>query len=406
MTIWILALVLLAAEAGLGLRQGAIRAAISFIGIVIAAIFAGLLGKLFKPLFPHLGLHNPALIWMLAPLVAFIVILIVSKIAGFFVHRKAYLYYQYKAGDLRLAIWKRINSRLGLCVGLPNGAAYFLLVCFAIYNFSYWTIQVAPSNDESIVIRLVNKMGQDLDATGMADTARSLISMPEMYYKLADLAGLLRQNPQLKGRLEDYPAFLSLAENDDLKSLGQNSDFQDAWKNRAPVTQLMNNPQAKKILNNKDLTATILSIVRTNLDDLNTYLKTGESPKYDSEKILGRWNFNPDVSVGMLLLVHPNISAAEIKGLRSLWSGAYAQTVFIAASDHQAFLENLPRFTVQKGMTTVAEKLNFHGQWQANGTNYEVLLNGNGPQKSTTAHTDGLRLTLKSDSDSWVFDHE
>jgi Colicin V production protein len=406
MTIWILALVLLASEAGLGFSQGAIRAAISFIGIVIAALFAGLLGKLFRPLFPHLGLQNPALIWMLGPLVAFIIILIVFKVGGFFVHRKIYLFYKYQAGDLRLAIWKRINSRLGGCVGLLNGTAYLLLICFAIYNFSYWTIQTALSSNEPVAIRVVNKMGHDLDATGMAGASRSLFAMPEMYYKLADLAGLLRQNPQLKGRLEDYPAFLSLAENDDLKSLGQNSDFQDAWKNRAPITQLMNNAQAKKILQNKNLTATILNIVQTNWNDLNTYLKTGKSPSYASVKILGRWNFNADVSVGMLLLVHPNISAAEIKALRSLWSNAYAQTVFIAAADHQAFLENLPRFTVQKGMTTVAEKLNFQGQWQDNGTNYDVLLNGNGPQKAMTAHTDGLRLTLKSDSDSWVFDHE
>ena len=162
MTIWILALVLLAAGAGLGLRQGAIRTAISFVGIVSAVLFAGIPGNLIKPLWPHVGIQNPTLIWALAPLVAFIIVLILFKVAGFFVHRKVYLFYKYKAGDLRMALWERLNSRLGLCLGLLNGTAYLLLVSFVIFNLAYWTIQVAPSSNESVAIRVINRMGADL----------------------------------------------------------------------------------------------------------------------------------------------------------------------------------------------------------------------------------------------------
>jgi hypothetical protein len=223
-----------------------------------------------------------------------------------------------------------------------------------------------------------------------------------MYYRLADLAGLLRQNPQVKTRLESYPAFLSLAERDDFKQLGQNNDFQQAWKNLAPITQLLNNPPVKAMLKNNDLTTTTLDTLQANWDDLNGYLKTGKSPKYDSEKLLGRWDFNVNVAVGTLLIAKPNIPPAEIKVLRSLWSNAYAQTVFVAAADHQAFLENMPRFTVQNGAATVAEKSTLRGQWNSNGTNYDLSLNG----KSMTARTDGLRLTIKSGNDSLVFDRE
>jgi uncharacterized membrane protein required for colicin V production len=402
MTIWILTLVLLAAGAGLGLRQGAIRAAISFVGIVVAVLFAGIFGKLLKPLFPHLGIQNPTLIWMLAPLAAFIIVLILFKAAGFFVHRKVYLFYKYKAGDLRMALWERLNSRLGLCIGLLNGTAYLLLVSFVIYIVSYWTVQVAPSPSESVVIRSINQLGHDLEATGLTGAARSIVPLPEMYYRLADLAGLLRQNPQVKTRLESYPAFLSLAERDDFKQLGQNNDFQQAWKNLAPITQLLNNPQVKAMLKNNDLITTTLDTLQANWDDLNGYLKTGKSPKYDSEKLLGRWDFNVNVAVGTLLITRPNIPPAEIKVLRSLWSNAYAQTVFVAAADHQAFLENMPRFTVQNGAATVAEKSTLRGQWNSNGTNYDLSLNG----KSMTARTDGLRLTIKSGNDSLVFDRE
>ena len=46
MMFWLLALVLLASLAGVGYRQGAIRVAFSFVGILIGALLAGPLGKL------------------------------------------------------------------------------------------------------------------------------------------------------------------------------------------------------------------------------------------------------------------------------------------------------------------------------------------------------------------------
>ncbi|HKW29560.1 MAG TPA: CvpA family protein [Verrucomicrobiae bacterium] len=400
MTIWILALVLLAAGAGLGFRQGAIRTAISFVGIVTAVLFAGILGNLLKPLLPHVGIHDRTLIWLIAPVEAFVIVLVVFKIAALIVHRKVNLYYKYKAGDLRLALWERLNSRLGLCVGLLNGTAYLLLISFVIYNFSYWTVQIAPSGNEARTTRIINQLGHDLETTGLASTARSIAPLPDMYYKLADLAGLVCQNPQLSSRLANYPALLSLAERPDMQQLAQNNDFIQAWKQGAPMGQILNNPQVKGLLQNRDLIDTVWEILRANLDDLVVYLKTGKSPKYDSEKLLGRWGFNVNVSVGTLLIARSNIPAAEIKALRSLWSRAYAQTMFVAAADHQAFLENMPRFKVENGMATVAQTTTWQGQWNNAGTNYDLSLNG----KSMTARTDGLRLTIKSASDVWVFD--
>jgi len=402
MTIWILALVLLAAGAGLGLRQGAIRTAFSFVGIVAAASFAGLLGRLLKPLFPHIGIQNPTLIWVLAPVEAFVLVLIIFKVAAYIVHRKVSLFYKYKAGDLRLALWQRLNSRLGLCLGLLNGAAYLVLISFVIYNFSYWTVQIAPSGNEARTTRIINQLGHDLETTGLASAARSVAPLPDTYYKVADLAGLVCQNPQLSSRLASYPALLSIAERDDIKQLAQDGDLTAAWKQGAPIGQILNDPKIKALLQNQDLVDAVWDTLRANLDDLPIYLKTGKSPKYDSEKILGRWDFDVNVSVGMLLIARPNIRSAEIKAARALWSEAYAQTVFIAAADHQAYLENMPSFTVQNGMATVGQTTSWQGRWENAGPDYHLSLNG----KSMTAHTDGLRLTIKSGAETWVFDHE
>ena len=402
MTIWILALVLLASGAGLGFRQGAIRTGISFVGIVTAVTFAGLLGRLLKPLLPHVGIQNPTLIWLLAPVEAFVIILILFKVAAFIVHRKVNLFYKYKAGDLRLALWERLNSRLGLCIGLLNGTAYLVLISFVVFNFCYWTVQIAPSSSEARTTRVINQLGHDLEATGLASTARAVAPLPETYYKVADLAGLICQNPQVSGRLASYPPLLSIAERDDVQQLAQDSDLTSAWKQGAPMGQILNNPKVKALLQDRDLIDTVWETLNANLDDLPVYLKTGKSPKYDPEKILGRWAFNVNVSVGMLLIVRPNIRAAEFKAVRALWSDAYSQTVFIAAADHQAYLKDMPTFTVQNGAEAVGQKSSWQGQWNNAGTNYGLSLNG----KSMTATTDGLRLTIKSAAETWVFDRE
>ena len=402
MTIWILALVLLASGAGLGFRQGAIRTGISFVGIVTAVTFAGLLGRLLKPLLPHVGIQNPTLIWLLAPVEAFVIILILFKVAAFIVHRKVNLFYKYKAGDLRLALWERLNSRLGLCIGLLNGTAYLVLISFVVFNFCYWTVQIAPSSSESRTTRVINQLGHDLEATGLASTARAVAPLPETYYKVADLTGLICQNPQVSGRLASYPPLLSIAERDDVQQLAQDSDLTSAWKQGAPMGQILNNPKVKALLQDRDLIDTVWETLNANLDDLPVYLKTGKSPKYDPEKILGRWAFNVNVSVGMLLIVRPNIRAAEFKAVRALWSDAYSQTVFIAAADHQAYLKDMPTFTVQNGVAAVGQKSSWQGQWNNAGTNYGLSLNG----KSMTATTDGLRLTIKSAAETWVFDRE
>jgi uncharacterized membrane protein required for colicin V production len=403
MTIWILALVLVASLAGLGYRQGVVRVAFSLIGIFISALLAGPLSAPVKPLLPHLGIHNPVAVWLLSPFVVFVVVLSLFKSAGFFVARKVEVHFKYNAAELQLLLWNRLNRRLGLCLGVVNGFVYLVLISFVIYDFSYWTVQVAPSDGEARSVRLLNQLGHDLQGTGMDKVARAADPMPEMYFKAADLAGLLYQNPQLADRLANYPMFTSLGERDDFKQLGADADFQDAWKSRAPAGQLLNYANARSIWDNRDTDDLVWNIVKTNMDDLNDYLKTGHSEKYDSENILGRWNFNVGASVGVLQQTQPKITANEMQSLRALWSQTFAQTTFLAGADGQAFLKNLP-----KTQTLPLETVTWQGQWKddGDGTNYDLSLAGNGESTTMTAQTDGLRLTIKDEKGTLIFDRE
>jgi hypothetical protein len=406
MYIWILALVILAACIALGHKLGAINAAFTFVGIVLAGLLATPLGGLFKHVLAHVGIHNETMAWAIAPIIPFFIILGLCKATGFFVHRKVAVYYKYQTGDLRLALWERLNARLGACIGTLNGTAYLVLVSFVIFNFSYWTVQITALDGETRAgetrtTRLINQLGHDLENTGMDKAGSSLAAMPDNFYKVADLAGLISQNPQLSDRLGRYPAFISLVERDDLQQLAQSGDFTNAWNSHAPIGQLLNEPAVKTILQNNELLDVVWATVQTNLDDLVIYLKTGKSPKFDAATILGRWDFNVVTSIAMLRQARPNIPASEMRAIRALWLQGFADTTFVAGGDGQAFLKNLPNFQKQPPAPE-----SWKGSWSGNGTNYDLSLASNGENKSLTAQTTGARLTLKDDKNTLIFDRE
>src|SRR5260370_36909354 len=118
MMIWLLAVILLASLAGLGYRQGAIRVAFSLIGIILGIILAAPLGKFLMPALGAVGEKNPVLLWVLGPLIVFVLISIIFKIAALAGHLKIYVFFKYRAGGLRLALCVGLNVRLRLSLGL------------------------------------------------------------------------------------------------------------------------------------------------------------------------------------------------------------------------------------------------------------------------------------------------
>ncbi len=147
---------------------------------------------------------------------------------------------------------------------------------------------------------------------------------------------------------------------------------------------MLNEPAVKNILQNNELLDAVWASVVTNLDDLTDYLKTGKSPKYDAESILGHWDFNIGTSIAMLRQSRPNIQASEMRAIRGLWSQAFTNTTLVAGTDAQAFLKNLPDFQKQPPAPAT-----WKGSWSANGTNYDFSLASNGENKSFTGMVSG-----------------
>lgn len=406
MTIWIFALLVLVAAALAGWRQGAIRAALVFVSILFAALFASLVGNLLRPLLPHFGASNPITAWAIAPIIGFIVASIPVWVAAQYVHNRVEHFYKYRAGDLRLMLWSRLNARLGICLGLINGAAYFILLSFFIYNLAYWTKQSTPdAATPSLTVRLANRLGEGLQDSGFAQTASAVSSLSPEFYKLADLAGLLAQNPALGPRLAAYPGLTSLWRRDDLQSLVTDPSLTNALTAGTTLGEIIHLDSVKALLANKTLRQSVETAVTANLDDLTAYLRTGKSLKFGDEPILGTWVFNAGVTLAWLRQDQPKMGANEMYAIRALWSQAYAQTTVLLTGDNQVFVQNLPKFLpVTQPNQPQFQGEDWKGDWSREGANYTLHITLNG-DKYLSATTDGVRLRIKDARNLLIFDH-
>ena len=405
MTIWILAILLMALAALAGWRQGAIRAAISFVGILFAALLAVPIGKLFGLVLPIFGVSSPITTWAVAPIGGFILVLVVFKVIAQNVHKKIEVYYRYKAGDLRLTLWERLNARLGICVGLLNGALYFVLVSFVFFNLAYLTSQTAVAANQPLPVRLVNQLGTDLQSTGVARTAAAVGTLPPMFYRLADTSGFLMQNPQAAQRLMDYPGLASLWERDEMQPLVQDPALTNAMVSGASVGTFLSLPSVQDFLHNKPLSQSVFGIFTNDYTDLTNYLATGKSAKFDNEKIIGRWEFNPAVSVRWARQDRPRMTAAEIRALNAWMTQSYAQTRLLITGDNQVFIRSLPRVRTGTGQQQPTTELNnWKGDWSNDGKTYSLHVTFETEEKFLTGTTEGIRLTVKDGKNTLIFD--
>ena len=404
MTIWLLALVLLASLAVVGHRQGAIRVAFSLVGIVVAALLAVPLAKLVKPAIGAVGVENPVLAWMIGPFVVFMVVLSGFKIGGLAVHKKVDVHYKYKAGDLRLALFERLNARLGLCLGLVNGLVYLILISFVIHTFSYWTVQMATSEDDPKGVRLLNRMGRDLDSTGMSRVAFAIDGKPKDFYAVADLVGIIFKNPLSEARLSRYPGFISLGFRPEFQELGQDESFKNLRVTQRPIKEVLDHPKAQGIVKNPELLRLIWTTMVPDVEDLRAFLETGKSAKYDSERLLGRWLFDLNGTATAYRRLKPNVPDVEMRKFKGVLAERFAKTVLVAAPDHQVEFRNVPQIRLQAGQPPTTEIRTYRGKWNGADGDYQLDLGGTPDQRN--AKLENGRLVVSGEGMSIVMVRE
>ncbi len=162
------------------------------------------------------------------------------------------MHFKYHAGDLRLALWERLSRRLGLCLGLANGALYLILLSFVIYAFSYWTVQMAtsdkdPRSDEDPESR----WAEDLQSSGFVKVARAIDPMPQVWYDSADLAGTDLQQPPVRSAAGAIPGFARPGRAAGVPGHGQrHASSPNYLLGRKPIKTVLDHPKAQAVLQN------------------------------------------------------------------------------------------------------------------------------------------------------------
>lgn len=390
MTIWLLAIILMVALAALGLRQGVIRVSCSFLGIVIGGLLASPLGHLIRPLLVLAGIKHPVWLAFLPAAIGFLIVLTIFKAAGFALHNKVKMHFKYR-NEVQATMWERLDHRLGACVGLFNGAAYFVLVCAAVYLLSYWTYQMATPDSDPKTVRFINQLGLDMQRSGMNRVAVSIDKMPPAYYEAADTVGLIYHNPLLQARLSRYPAILGLSQRPEFQDLASDQAFSEMLVDQKPLLDIIKYPKVQAIIDSPDLVKTITNALLPNLSDLTNFLATDASQVFTSP-ILGRWDFDVNETMALFRKMDPKMSATEALRLRSFYQDRAAKTTFVAVPDNIAVLKDYPHVTPGKPPTI--ELQSYDGHWDdATGT-YQVTLSINGKDEQLTGEIHNDRLAL------------
>jgi hypothetical protein len=355
-----LALVLFALAALSGLQLGAVRTAMSVIGLGVGAVLALPLSPLLKPLIGLAGLSHALAAWLLPPLAILVLTVIVFLILGQAVHGRVERHFKYKSDEVELIKWERLNKRVGIAVGLAAGIAWLVVFGIVIHAAGYLTTQVfgATGENQSPAVRYLNQARENLRDTGLEKLVAAVDPVPENYYALADVLGMLYHNPVVQGRLGDYPGLLPLLENPELKALAEDRQFSELLLTQPDAATLWNHPRVQAILNNPEV---IDLMKQLEPRDLLRFLETGTSPKFDGEPILGRWQFDPIATLSFEYRRTPQITAAQIRALKTEFE-QLASLLLLALPDQTLVL---------RGGEAAAT-----GKWIRAGNKYNIALQG------------------------------
>ncbi|MDB6034066.1 MAG: Colicin production protein [Verrucomicrobiales bacterium] len=396
MILWILAILLLGILGVVGFYQGAVRVGISTIGLLVAALLAVPLSGIFKFILPVTGLSHPAVIALVAPLCMYLLLLIVFKVGGVALHKKVEWYYKNKAPDTKRMLWERMNARLGICVGILNGAIYLVLICVLVYVLGYFTVPLASSPKDSVVFKVVNTLANDMQSTKMDKAVAGFVPATSFYYDSVDVLSMIFHTPLLQGRLATYPAFLSLAERPEFQELGKDLKFQEFWQGDPSLTEFRENEKMGTMINNVELYTNVVGIVQGDLKDLKTYLETGKSAKYDDDKILGKWKIEYNASLAAARKKKANMNRMEIQALMLRFS-LFKDAELKAMVDKSVSLRMAP----PKGSAKV-----FKGTWSGTGDNYTLNVGEGSTTQEIPVTVNGNKLVATKDGFSLSFSKE
>ncbi len=332
MLIWILAVVLFGIAGFCGYKLGAVRFGVSLVGLILATVLALPLAPYLKSLVPMAGFKNPIWTVVLPPILVFLLVYAIFIGISFFVNRRVELYYKYNADDGQRLSWERVNKALGLWVGLAMGAVWLALFGLVIYVAGYFTVQVTTDDTQSSLVRLTSQARRDLQTTGLDKAVAPFDPMPPRYYEASDILGLIYQNPLLLNRLSRYPTFLLFENRQEFQELAGDAEFNQMLLSKGDIVQIVKNPKLQAVLQNPEIVQELLG---QDLNDLRAYLETGVSPRYEEERILGKWKLDPYPTMAQERKRNPEMSSTQMRRLKLVMTEIMSGVAVIATTDNK-----------------------------------------------------------------------
>jgi hypothetical protein len=397
--VWIIAFLFLGLVGAAGYYAGPVRSAFAFFGLLFGTLLAGPLSPLTQRLLPLVGLHHPAWAVFAPQVLAFLIVLTIFKIAGQVVHQKIAIHFKYKVSDQLLYRWQRVYARLGLCVGLLNGAFYFILLTLLIYSAGYFTTEAASGEGDPGGAKLLTQTRKELHEQNLDRVLASYDMVPGRVYQAADLAALILHNPLLLSRLGHYPPCLQLAERQDFKNLARDAPLQQLLATQAKPIDILRYPRVQAMLTNATVVAQVGGLIGNDLDDLQSFLTSGQSPKFDPETILGIWDIDRAATIVQVRKKQPAVTPKQLGKIEQELFPLIMGLSLTATPDNQMILKLVNPNTSES--TVVAT-----GTWKKDQDTYQVNLPGSLPETSEIEIEEGHRLFLPKFGFVLAFDKE
>jgi hypothetical protein len=397
--VWLIALVCMGLVGVVGYYQGPVRGTFSFFGLVFGAVLAGPLSALTKHLLPLIGLDHP--IWgiFVPQAIAFVLVMIIFLIAGQVLHQKIAFYFKYKADDVTRLSWQKMYSRVGFCVGLLNGSICFLLLMIPIYVGGYFTAEAQVGEGDPLSARFLTQTRAELQKDRLDHVVAAYDPMPPKVYKAADIAALVLHNPLSEARLSHYPPLLQLAERPEFKNLANDVSLQQLIQTQSKVIEIIKYPKVQAILTNAAITADVSVLIGNDLDDLQGFLMTGQSAKYDSEPILGIWTGNRIGTMTQVRQGQPGLTPLQLREKEQDIFPILEGLSLTAIPNGQMILKKSTPNSPDNAVVAM-------GTWKREGADYQVTLPGSHPETSDVRIENGNQLLLPKDGYVLVFDKE
>jgi hypothetical protein len=205
-----------------------------------------------------------------------------------------------------------------------------------IYVLGYFTVQVSSDETSSTYVRLLSQARRDLHDTGLDQAVAPFDPMPPRYYEASDILGLIYQNPILEGRISQYPPFLLLADKPEFQDLAKDTEFNQLLLSKGDVIEILKHPKLQAIMQNPEI---VQELLNQDLKDFRTYLETGVSPKFQEEKILGKWKLDPYTTLAQERKKRPDMSSTEMRRLKRVMLEVMPVVAFTATTDKKATLK-------------------------------------------------------------------